>query len=122
MSAGTRKGQRTDATREFFEGLPRRGHEPLLEKATGSLRFDLLRKGRTDRWIVTIDRGDVTVTHKNEPADCVVRMERALFDRIATGEVNAFAAVLRGEAAVEGDPRLLVLLQRVFPSPSRQGG
>jgi len=30
------------------------------------------------------------------------------------------AAVLRGEVAVEGDPRLLVRLQRLFPRP--QGG
>jgi putative sterol carrier protein len=116
------KAPRTDATREFFDDLARRAHEPLLEKATGSLRFDLLQQGRTDRWLVTIDKGDVTVSRKNEPADCIVRVERSLFDRIATGEVNAFAAVLRGEAVVEGDPRLLVLCQRVFPSPPRKSG
>lgn len=121
MSAGTRKTPRTNATREFFEGLARRGHEPLLEKVTGSLRFDLVRNGRTERWHLAIDKGDVTVSRKNEPADCVVRVDRSLFERIAKGEVNAFAAVLRGEAAVEGDPRLLVLCQRLLPSPPRPG-
>jgi hypothetical protein len=29
--------------------------------------------------------------------------------------MNAFAAVLRGEVTVEGDPRLLVLFQRLLP-------
>jgi putative sterol carrier protein len=86
------------------------------------LRFDLLRKGHTDRWLVTVDKGDVTVSRENEPAECIVRAERSLFDRVATGEVNAFAAVLRGDMAVEGDPRLLVLYQRVFPSPPRRPG
>jgi putative sterol carrier protein len=121
MSARTRKTPPMDATREFFDGLARRGYEPLLEKATGRVRFDLTRNGRTERWHLTIDKGDVTVSRKNEPADCVVRVDRSLFERIATGEVNAFAAVLRGEAAVEGDPRLLVLCQRLFPSPPKPG-
>ena len=31
----------TDSTAEFFHELDRRGHESLLEKATGSVRFDL---------------------------------------------------------------------------------
>ena len=31
----------TDATTEFFQELAERGHEPALEKATGTLRFDL---------------------------------------------------------------------------------
>jgi hypothetical protein len=31
----------TDPTAEFFDELGRRGHEPLLEKATGTLRFDI---------------------------------------------------------------------------------
>jgi hypothetical protein len=31
----------TDATTEFFHGLGARGHQPLLEKAAGTARFDL---------------------------------------------------------------------------------
>jgi hypothetical protein len=31
----------TDATKEFFQELAARGHEPALEKATDALRFDL---------------------------------------------------------------------------------
>ena len=38
----------TDATTEFFDDLGRRGHEPLLERVSGTLRFDLVRGERTD--------------------------------------------------------------------------
>jgi hypothetical protein len=38
------------------------------------------------------------------------------------GRVNAFAAVLRGTVTVEGDPTLLVLLQRLLPGPPNARG
>ena len=107
----------TDPTSEFFGKLSRRGHEPLLAKATGSARFDLVHGKRTDRWLLTIDKGNLAVSRKNAAAGCVMRADKALFDRVVTGELNAVAAVLRGELAVEGDWRLLVLVQRLFPGP-----
>jgi putative sterol carrier protein len=110
----------TDATTEFFQGLEARGHESALEKATGTLRFDISDGGeRPTRWSVAIERGDVTVSHRNTKADCVVRADHALFDGIARGEVNPIAAVLRGAIAAEGDLGLLVSFQRLFPSPPR---
>jgi len=107
----------TDSTAEFFQELGRRGHEPLLEKATGIVRFDLVEGTRTDRWLVTLDRGDVSVSRKNAAADCVVRADKTLFDAMASGDVNGMAAYLRGELTLEGDPELLVLFQRVLPGP-----
>jgi predicted lipid carrier protein YhbT len=108
----------TDSTPAFFDELGRRGHEPLLEKANGTVRFDLVGDSRTERWLVTLDRGDVFVSRKNVAADCVVRAERTLFDAIVSGKVNAMAAYLRGELTLEGDPELLVLFQRVLPGPA----
>jgi putative sterol carrier protein len=46
-----------------------------------------------------------------------MRADRKLFGRMASGKVNAFAAVLRGAITIEGDPRLLVLFQRLLPGP-----
>jgi putative sterol carrier protein len=106
-----------DATSEFFDGLAQRGHNPMLEKVSGTMRFDLRNRGRTDRWLVTIDKGDLTVSRRNAKADCVLRAERQLFDRLASGEANAMAALLRGAIAVEGDPQLIVLFQRLLPGP-----
>ena len=109
----------TDATSEFFHGLEARGHEPRLEKVKGTLRFDLANGKRAARWLVTIDKGDIAISHKNAKADCVVRADKALFDGIAAGEINAFAAALRGLIGIEGNPELLVMFQRVFPEPSK---
>ena len=109
----------TDATSEFFHGLEARGHEPRLEKVKGTLRFDLANGKRAARWLVTIDKGDIAISHKNAKADCVVRADKALFDGIAAGEINAFAAALRGLIGIEGNPELLVMVQRVFPEPSK---
>jgi putative sterol carrier protein len=117
MDCGRKGGSLMDATTEFFNELGTRGHEPLLENATGALRFDLANGKRKTRWLVTISKGDVTVSHANGKADCVTRVKQALFDQIVTGEENAMAAVLRGEIAIEGKPQLLVLFQRLFPGP-----
>jgi putative sterol carrier protein len=103
-------------TEELFEALGRRGHEPLLEQARGTLRFEL-ENGQARRWCVEVDRGDVVVSHANRKADATVRVDAQLFDRIVRGEVNAMAALLRGALKVEGDPQLLMLFQRLFPGP-----
>jgi putative sterol carrier protein len=108
-----------DATTKFFEGLEARGHEPRLAKMSATLRFDLTNGKRTARWLVAIDKGDVSVSHKNAKADCVVRSDSAVFDGIASGELNAFAAALRGKVGIEGNPEVLVIFQRVFPEPPR---
>jgi putative sterol carrier protein len=106
-----------DPTAEFFDELGRRGQEPLLRKATGTLRFDLVDGTSKAQWSVALKKGDVSVSQANGDADCVVTTDRPLFDAIVRGEKNAMAAVLRGEIRIEGDPELLVLFQRVFAGP-----
>ncbi len=104
---------------DFFADLGKRGNEPLLRKASGTLRFDVRDGKRTERWLVEVRKGDVAVSRRNTRADCVVSTDRALFDRIVTGEANALAALLREEVNVEGDLNLLVLFQRLLPGPPR---
>ena len=101
------------AVTEFFEELGGRGHEPLLERASGAIRFELT-NGKRTVWLVTVEKGDVTVTRRNARADCVVRAPKKLFDGVVKGRVNAMAALLRGEVQVEGNPELLVQFQRLF--------
>ena len=119
MGAGTQPPT-SDSIAEFFAELGRRGHEPLLEKAKGSARFDVADGKRTERWLLTIDKGDLAVSRRHIAADCILRVDRSSFERAVAGELNLMAAVLRGEVAVGGDPRLLVLLRRLFPRPSRR--
>jgi putative sterol carrier protein len=108
-----------DATAEFFEALARRGHEPLLAKTTGTVRVEIVGGERTERWLIAVDAGDVAVSRRNTRADCTVRCDRDLFGRVARGEANAMAAVLRGAMTIEGHPGLLVLFQRLFSTPAQ---
>jgi putative sterol carrier protein len=107
----------TDPTAEFFAGLAKRSHEPLLSKARGSVRFELAHNHATDHWLIKIDKGHVSVSRRRGPADCIVHTDKSLLDGVMRGEVNAFAALLRGAISISGDPRPLVRLQRLFPGP-----
>jgi predicted lipid carrier protein YhbT len=81
------------------------------------VRFDLVHEGKTERWFLSIDRGDLAVSRRNVRADCVLRAERSLFEGLVSGRVNAMAALLRGDLVAEGDPQLLVRLRQLFAVP-----
>jgi putative sterol carrier protein len=114
------KTTQSDSIAEFFAELGRRGHEPLLEKAKGSARFDIADGKRTERWLVKIDKGDLRVSRRNVAADCILHVERSSFERAVAGKLNLMAAVLRGEIGIGGDERLIVLLRRLFLKPPRR--
>ena len=106
-----------DATADFFDALAQRGTEPLLGRTRATLRFDIDDHGQVDHWLVRIDDGAIAVTHADGEADSVIRSERAAFDEVASGRTNAMSATLRGALVLEGEPRLLVRVQRLFPAP-----
>lgn len=108
-----------DPTSEFFRDLGQRAYEPLLKRTSGTLRFDISEGKRTERWLVAITKGEVAVSRSNVRADCVVSIDRALFDDVVSGKTNAMAAMLRGALSVEGEVHLLVPFQRLFPGPRR---
>jgi putative sterol carrier protein len=105
-------------TSAFFDELARRGYDPLLANVVGTARFEVVDGSRTERWLVTIDKGDIAVSRRNTRAGTTVRADRKTFDKAAAGRLNVMAAVLRGEIAISGDPRFLVRLQRLIPRPS----
>jgi putative sterol carrier protein len=107
-----------DPTVRFFEELAQRGDEPLLRKLRGVVRFDIVDGERVERKYVTVDRGQISVSGRGTATQTVVRMDREPFGLMTQGELNPVAAVLRGELAVEGDWRLLVLIQRLFSGAS----
>jgi len=106
-----------DTTAEFFEGLAQRGPEPLLGKTKATIRFDIADGSRTDHWLLGIDDGNLDVSRAAGDADCIISVEKDAFDRVATGRTNAMASFLRGALVLDGDPRLLVRVQRIFPAP-----
>jgi len=107
----------TSATEAFFNGLARRQHEPILEKVSGTVRFDLDHGRSTDHWFVTIKDGDVSVMREGPDADAVFYAPAPVFEKMASGEMNGMAAILRGEVAAVGNLELGVLLQRLLPGP-----
>ena len=109
-----------DATAAFFEDLSKRGLEPLLGKTKATIRFDIADDGRTDHWLLGIDNGVLDVSRSSGDADCIISAEKAAFDKVASGQTNAMASFLRGALAVDGDPRLIVRVQRLFPAPTSQ--
>jgi putative sterol carrier protein len=105
------------ATSGFLAELASEEHDSALGRADGALRIELERDGKTERWFLGLHSGKVTVSRKRVPYDGTVRTTGALFDRMVRGEANAMTALLRGEIQVDGDAELLVLVQRLFPSP-----
>ncbi|MEU5950218.1 hypothetical protein ABZ793_32380 [Micromonospora sp. NPDC047465] len=49
----------SEATRKFFDALERHGHERLLKKTNGTIRFDLERDHEVDHWFVEIRSGAI---------------------------------------------------------------
>ncbi|HEX2291775.1 MAG TPA: SCP2 sterol-binding domain-containing protein [Gaiellaceae bacterium] len=96
--------------------LGRRGHDPMLRKVNETVRLELVSGKKTDRWLVRIEKGDVSVSHKGGAADTVIRVDKELFERMARGDANPVAAVLRGDVSWEGDWASLVAIQRLFPA------
>jgi putative sterol carrier protein len=105
----------TTATETFFTSLADRGYEPLLHRASGTVRVDL----GDEPWYLELHKGRVNVSRRDDEAECVVRAEPANFDKVASGQTNAMAALLRNELMFEGDPGLIVLLQKLFPWPTK---
>lgn len=104
-------------TEEFFTGLSRCAHEPLLERITETVRFDLHEDGHTGHWRLAVARGDLRVTREEKDADCVITTTRDVFDRIVSGKTKPMAAWLRNQIAIEGRLHALLMLDRLLPSP-----
>ena len=100
-----------------LDGLARRGHEPRLENVTGTLRFDIAHDDRIDHWFVEIEDADVSVSREEREADCVVRIDKPVFDRLVKGETSALAAWLRNQVKIRGRFSLLRLFERLYPGP-----
>lgn len=98
----------------FFDQLGMRGHEPLLQRVSATVRFDIGDGASVEHRLLHIDRGEIRVTSEDVPADCTVTIGEELLDEIIGGRTGAMAAFLRGALLIEGDPQVLVLVQRLF--------
>jgi len=106
----------SDPTGQFFAGLADQ-HHVLPGGVSGLVRCDLKDGDQIEHWYVTIRKGDVTVSREGGEADCVLTADKVTFDAIASGQMNAMAALLRGALSAQGKIILLTALQRLFPAP-----
>jgi hypothetical protein len=118
-----------DPSAEFFAGLVRRRHEPLLERLNAVVQFNVGDGAQRERWTVAVRRGDLAVAQGDiDPVrrpelrdagqpDCVITTSRATFNRIASGRTKPLSAWLRNQVAVEGRLQPLILLARLLPGP-----
>jgi putative sterol carrier protein len=111
----------TEVVEEFLTALADRGYEPLLAKTSGVLAIHLVGGPQRDRWVMAVDKGNVTVGRGGFAADATITLDRSLFERMVQGRANAMAAVLRGAVNIDGDLDLLLAIQRVFPGPNDGG-
>ncbi|HEY0696215.1 MAG TPA: SCP2 sterol-binding domain-containing protein [Micromonospora sp.] len=105
-----------DPVAEFFDEVVRHRYD-RLNQVTGTIRFDLVRGHHVTHWFMTIDRGYVRASRENRDADCRVRLDQALFERILRGEANVYAAWLRNQIVLVGRLYMLDLFQRILPGP-----
>jgi putative sterol carrier protein len=89
----------------------------LLERITATVRFNITDGRHVAHWLVKIEEGDIHVASGSGKSCCGICADRALFDGIVTGRVNAIAAMLRGALWVDGDRETWVLVQRLLPGP-----
>lgn len=112
-----------DKVGRFFQRLAESGHVATFEgHPPVTLRFDLVDGDATDRWHMAVSNGDVKVSRRGGPVDAVARLERRHFEAMATGRMNAQAAMLRGLLACDGSMAALVMFQRCLPSPPGSTG
>ncbi len=111
-----------DPISQFFADLAAPGHLATFEGDSATLRFDVRDGSQMQHWYVAVSDGDVTVTRQNKAADAIIHVDRAPFDAIVTGRLNAQAALLRGLLTCEGSVAALMMFQRCLPGPPGSTG
>lgn len=112
----------TSPTETFFDDLARRGHVPWLEHEHGALRYDVVDGQYIRPWTVEFDDGHVKVSEAESDVDAVMRVDRALLDRVVCGEASLLAAWLRGEINYTGSLELLTQMGQLMPRPPGEAG
>ena len=61
----------------------------------------------------------VVIEEAHGEADAVITTDEAVFHQLASGQQNAFAALLRGAVGAEGRVQLLAQFPRLLPAPPK---
>ena len=111
-----------DPVGQLFTGLAEAGYLATFDRESATLRFDLVDGEEIERWHVAVHDGSVTVGRQHRPAEAIVRIDRAHFEAIVAGRLNAQAALLRGLLTCEGSMEAVMTFQRCLPGPPDSTG
>lgn len=103
------------ATRSFFAELNSDSTRQVPPGSNGTLRFDVRDGDRTERWLLRFRDGQVRADLSDSAADCVVTIDRELFERILGGEDGLEPAFVRHAFTVEGLLPLLLSFRWLLP-------
>ena len=94
----------------------------MLAKSSGSLRFELVDGNAVERWRVDVDHGDIAVSHKAGAADCVLRVPKLLFLKIASGRDNAIRRGIARRVGRRRRPRPAHVVRTHIPGTATEYG
>ena len=104
-----------DTIERFFAGAAvRASSDPMLRRATGTCRFDIVGAGS---WLVRADHGALSVNAATEStlADCTLIATEDDFVRMARGEQNPLTSFMRGRLRMTGRISLAERFLHLFP-------
>jgi SCP-2 sterol transfer family len=105
------------ATREFVDGLCAGGPYPALARTRAVIRFEVADGQPGEGWTLVVADGRIRESDDSGDADCVLRADAATLEGLASGRVNATAAMLRGVLQADGAPEVLAAIQGLLPGP-----
>jgi putative sterol carrier protein len=98
--------------RQFFETLEARAAES--SKASGLTAKYLFDISGAGKWVVDVDKGNVSVREGDEDADSTIEASEETFMKIVNGEQNPTTAFMTGKLKVRGDMGQAMKLQQLF--------
>ena len=119
MSPSTRELSREREV--FFRALPSRAGRVLPGWVAGTLLIRVEYADNAELWRFIMRDRAVALDHGVEPAEATLAVPAALLHQLMAGREQVIAALLRNEATLVGDVRLLLAFRRFFPSAPGSG-
>jgi hypothetical protein len=109
-------------SREFVDGLCAGGPYPALARTRAVIRLEVTDRPSGQGWTLVVADGLIRESDDDVEADCVLRADAATLEGLASGRVNATAAILRGVLQADGAPEVLAAIQGLLPGPPGSTG
>lgn len=86
----------------------------LPPRLRGTVRLDVRSERETTHWFVSLDKGKIQVSSTGAEPDATIIGDRALFDRLASGQDRFVPMMFRNALVVEGDLGIADQISRIL--------